>query len=254
MAAGTSTPKQILKKEVSQREYEFLQEWAPATVKDYTPIKPGNPAERMPKHQTMPSQPPLQSPRRAKPRLPLYEEWKTQPLHGEMLNEAAKATGVPVSMENKTNGIIPPAPTTNVRVNGRHPGNSLDTRNRHQEPVKSNSVPHNHYAKPTASANNRVIATPLPSVASKPGVPRPGAYKPVEQSNKRVMVNQRRPPPPPYVYTAPNRKQFRNDDLIRWSDGIKTLGGAMAYFQPNFIQDPWKDMKPVLTKFLERYW
>ncbi|RAH60448.1 hypothetical protein BO85DRAFT_466964 [Aspergillus piperis CBS 112811] len=227
MAACTFTPKQILKKEVSQREYEFLQEWAPDTIKDYTPIKPGNPVDRMPKHQTMPSQPHVQSPRRAKPRSPLYEEWKVQP------NEAAKATGASVNMENKTNGMIPRAPTTNVRVNGRHPSNSLDTKIRQQEPVKSSPVLHNHYAKPTASTNNRVIANPVPSVASKSGVPRPGPYKPAEQNNKRVM--------------------FRNDDLIRWSDGIKTLSGAMAYFQPTFIQDPWKDLKPVVTKFLERY-
>ncbi|RAK83516.1 hypothetical protein BO79DRAFT_233268 [Aspergillus costaricaensis CBS 115574] len=254
MAACTFTPKQILKKEVSQKEYEFLQEWAPDTIKDYTPIKPGNPVDRMPKHQTMPSQPHVQSPRRAKPRSPLYEEWKVQPLHRETLNEAAKATGASVSMENKTNGMIPPAPTTNVRVNGRRPSNSLDTNIRQQEPVKSSPVLHNHYAKPTASTNNRVIANPVPSVATKSGVPRPGPYKPVEQNNKRVMVSQRRLPPPPYVYTAPNRKQFRNDDLIRWSDGIKTLSGAMAYFQPSFIQDPWKDMKPVVAKFLERYW
>ncbi|PYH74824.1 uncharacterized protein BO88DRAFT_327485 [Aspergillus vadensis CBS 113365] len=233
MAACTFTPKQILKKEVSQREYEFLQEWAPDTIKDYTPIKPGNPVDRMPKHQTMPSQPHVQSPRRAKPRSPLYEEWKAQPLHRETLNEVAKSPGASVSMENKTNGMIPPAPTTNVRVNGRHPSNSSDTKIRHQEPVKSSPVLHNHYAKPTASTNNRVIANP-PSVAPKPGVPRPGPYKPVELNNKRVM--------------------FRNDDLIRWSDGIKTLSGAMAYFQPSFIQDPWKDLKPVVTNFLERYW
>ncbi|OJJ75979.1 hypothetical protein ASPBRDRAFT_51664 [Aspergillus brasiliensis CBS 101740] len=250
MAACAFTPKQILKKEVSQREYEFLQDWAPETVKDYTPIKPGNPEDRMPKHQTMPGQPHVQSPRRAKPRSPLYEEWKTQPLHGETLSEAAKAKSTPVSLENKANSVIPSPPITNVRVNGRLPGNSLDAKIRHQEPVKSNPIQHTHYAKPTASANNRVLANPFPSVASKPGVSRP-----VEQSNKlRTMGNQRRPPPPPYVYMAPNRKQFRNDDLVRWSDGIKTSSGAMAYFQPDFIQDPWKGMKPVLTKFLERYW
>lgn len=139
MAACTFTPKQILKKEVSQREYEFLQEWAPDTIKDYTPIKPGNPVDRMPKHQTMPSQPLVQSPRRAKPRSPLYEEWKVQP------NEAAKVTGASVNMENKTNGMIPRAPTTNVRVNGRHPSNSLDTKIRQQEPVKSSPVLHSKY-------------------------------------------------------------------------------------------------------------
>ncbi|KAL4980701.1 hypothetical protein BDW66DRAFT_165728 [Aspergillus desertorum] len=47
------------------------------------------------------------------------------------------------------------------------------------------------------------------------------------------------------VYTAPNSTQFGVDELRRMAHGVRVSGNVKVYFIPCFIEDPWRDVKPV---------
>ncbi|PYI10276.1 hypothetical protein BO78DRAFT_361526 [Aspergillus sclerotiicarbonarius CBS 121057] len=237
MSACAIRPQQILKRELSQREYEFLQEWAPETLKDYTLPKPSPPINRMPQYQTMPSQPQGLSPRRSKARSSsVYEGWKSQAAHGKAVNETP---AMPVSMENKADAT--PSPTTNARANSKQsdkPSSPVGAKPRPQEPVKT-IASNNHYAKPTVSTNNRSMTSPVAKVASKAG----------DQTHKsKGREPYQRPRQDILVYTAPNGYRFRRDELSKASLGVKHPNKLTVYFRPNFVEDPWKGLKPILIK------
>ncbi|PWY80298.1 hypothetical protein BO94DRAFT_587756 [Aspergillus sclerotioniger CBS 115572] len=251
MSACTISPKQILKRELSQREYELLQEWAPETLKDYTLPKPNPPMNRLPQYQTVPSQLQGPSPRRSKVRSSsVYEEWKSQASHGRTVNETPTMA---VSKENQSDATVSP---TNARVNSNQPGSpsspaspaspatSAGAKLCPQEPVKI-VTSNNHYAKPTVSTSNRSMTSPVSKMASKAG----------EHSNKtKGLENRQRPRQDIIVYTAPNGCKVRRDVLSKWSLGIKTSNKLTIYFRPNFVEDPWKGLKPVLTISHKHWW
>ncbi|RAL01801.1 uncharacterized protein BO80DRAFT_444484 [Aspergillus ibericus CBS 121593] len=248
MSACAIRPQQILKRELSQREYEFLQEWAPESLKEYTLPTGSPPMNRMPQYQTMPSQPQGLSPRRPKVRSSVYEEWKSQTSHGKSVNDSPP---MPASMENKADATV--SPSKNARANSKQPGkpsSPVDAEPRHQEPPRPQQpikamVPNGHYAKPTASANSRSMTSPAAKVASKAG----------DQPHKnKGTVPYRRPPQDVLVYTAPNGYRFRRDELSKASLGIKHPNKLTVYFRPNFVEDPWKGLKPVLIKPNQHWW
>ena len=89
------------------------------------------------------------------------------------------------------------------------------------------------------------MTSPVAKVASKAG----------EQSTKNKGIeNHQRPRQDIIVYTAPNGFKFRRDVLSKWSLGIKTPKKLTIYFRPNFVEDPWKGLKPVLTISHKHWW
>ncbi|KAL4879700.1 hypothetical protein BJY04DRAFT_220038 [Aspergillus karnatakaensis] len=59
--------------------------------------------------------------------------------------------------------------------------------------------------------------------------------------------------PEPVVYTAPNGTQFTSNDLKRFGLGVTMNGGLKVFFFPCFIEDPWENLRPVLTEPLKFY-
>ncbi|KAL6240048.1 hypothetical protein BDW75DRAFT_1621 [Aspergillus navahoensis] len=49
----------------------------------------------------------------------------------------------------------------------------------------------------------------------------------------------------PAVYTALNGTQFGMGELRRLAHGVRIIGNVKVYFIPCFIEDPWRDVKPV---------
>ncbi|PLB53130.1 hypothetical protein P170DRAFT_434850 [Aspergillus steynii IBT 23096] len=55
-------------------------------------------------------------------------------------------------------------------------------------------------------------------------------------------------------YTAPNGTHLRVGELQRLSCGVKVPNKDTAYFRPSFVEDPWKDVKPIMTECSNRWW
>ncbi|PYH89461.1 hypothetical protein BO71DRAFT_487919 [Aspergillus ellipticus CBS 707.79] len=241
--ACSADPKQILKRELSLREYEHLEEWAPEMLKNYTLPKSILQKRALTQHNTVVSPPQDQSPRRSKARKSsLFEEWKSQASESNDTNGVAIT---PVSKENTIDKAVSPA--AEVKATGRQSGDpSAGASSKLQSQDSASSKASNtHYAKPTVAASNRSNIIPAAKVAPKA----------TEQGNKRkAPETQPRQHAEIPVYVAPTGVRFRRDELIKWSNGIKNRKNDLVYFRPSFIEDPWKNMKPVLTTFLERYY
>lgn len=56
-------------------------------------------------------------------------------------------------------------------------------------------------------------------------------------------------------YTAPNGTHLSDHDLTELSNGIEDSESmCVIYFQPCFIEDPWKDLPSVKVEFTTRFW
>lgn len=83
----TVQPKQILKKEVSTKEYNLLQEWAPQALQGYHHSESSSAASTQPEKMPNTVHDPIH--RRPKNRSSsMYEEWKAQATRNEMTKEA----------------------------------------------------------------------------------------------------------------------------------------------------------------------
>ncbi|KAB8077823.1 hypothetical protein BDV29DRAFT_153305 [Aspergillus leporis] len=74
--------------------------------------------------------------------------------------------------------------------------------------------------------------------------------------------SQRQTPPTPSSkpgrkrgYTAPNGTHLCDDELVTLADGVEDLKPkGVVYFQPCFIEDPWRDLKVVKIACTIRWW
>ncbi|KAI9043707.1 uncharacterized protein KD926_003057 [Aspergillus affinis] len=65
---------------------------------------------------------------------------------------------------------------------------------------------------------------------------------------KKSVGNQSAPRTEVGGYTAPNGTHLRKNELHNLSRGVKILNKDTAYFLPSFVEDPWKDVKPIMTE------
>ncbi|KAL4897225.1 hypothetical protein BDV59DRAFT_198638 [Aspergillus ambiguus] len=54
-------------------------------------------------------------------------------------------------------------------------------------------------------------------------------------------------------YTAPTGIYIGKEELVNLSNGIKLRTGDVVYFQPTFVEDPWKGIQAIKTECLMRY-
>ncbi|RAH85282.1 hypothetical protein BO86DRAFT_438695 [Aspergillus japonicus CBS 114.51] len=158
MPSAAVQPKQILKRAPSQKEYEFLQEWAPETLKNY----------ELPPQQTV-FQPPQAAPVKEQgihnhrnPRLrtsSLYEDWKAHASSSQGENANKECTPSPHASAQKIDHLPQPASLKAAPVVAEKPHHCLQSRTNakgsQQVGSKSNTLHSHHYAQPTVSANNR---------------------------------------------------------------------------------------------------
>ncbi|RAL09564.1 uncharacterized protein BO97DRAFT_167311 [Aspergillus homomorphus CBS 101889] len=150
-------PKQILKRAPSQREYEFLQEWAPETLKNHEIPSQQNTFQP---HQAAPtSAQGMSNPRQQKLRTSsLYEDWKAQATsQGENVHKECNPS-VHTPTQNK-NHQSQSASFKSTAVAAEKPHDNLQskTNTKSSQPAssKSNTLQSYHFAQPTVSASNR---------------------------------------------------------------------------------------------------
>ncbi|PYH82806.1 hypothetical protein BO82DRAFT_363893 [Aspergillus uvarum CBS 121591] len=153
MPSAAVQPKQILKRAPSQKEYEFLQEWAPETLMNYE--VPSQPPQATPvKEQGMPNH--------RHPRLrtsSLYEDWKAHAASSQGENANKECSPSPHASAQKIDHLPQPASLKAAPVIAEKPHHCLQSRTNakgsQQVGSKSNTLHSHHYAQPTVSANNR---------------------------------------------------------------------------------------------------
>ncbi|GAB1194513.1 hypothetical protein APSETT444_003759 [Aspergillus pseudonomiae] len=77
------------------------------------------------------------------------------------------------------------------------------------------------------------------------------------ESDATVLARHQAPSSKPVKqggYTAPNGTHLSDHELAKFSNGIEDPESkCVTYFQPCFIEDPWKDLQSVKMKFNTRY-
>ncbi|OJK05050.1 hypothetical protein ASPACDRAFT_38618 [Aspergillus aculeatus ATCC 16872] len=158
MPSAAVQPKQILKRAPSQKEYEFLQEWAPETLKNY----------EVPSQQTV-FRPPQAAPVREQgiptqrhPRLrtsSLYEDWKAHAASSQGENANKECTPSPHAPAQKVDQLPHPVSLKAATVAAEKPIHCLQSKTNvkgsQQVCSKSNTLQPHHYAQTTVSASNR---------------------------------------------------------------------------------------------------
>ncbi|PYI15480.1 hypothetical protein BO99DRAFT_467891 [Aspergillus violaceofuscus CBS 115571] len=259
MPSAAVQPKQILKRAPSQKEYEFLQEWAPETLKNY----------ELPPQQTV-FQPPQAAPVKEQgihnhrnPRLrtsSLYEDWKAHASSSQGENANKECTPSPHASAQKIDHLPQPASLKAAPVVAEKPHHCLQSRTNakgsQQVGSKSNTLHSHHYAQPTVSANNRFNTVHAGDRKSSESVAEPAnTSKPTESTKKAVEGRQKPRTGSSICYTAPNGTRFpRHNDLLKWSIGVKNQHNDLVIFMPVFVESPWKGLKPILTTCASRYW
>ncbi|RAH64182.1 uncharacterized protein BO66DRAFT_386026 [Aspergillus aculeatinus CBS 121060] len=257
MPSAAVQPKQILKRAPSQKEYEFLQEWAPETLKNYevpsqqTVLRP--PQAAPVKEQGIPTH------RHSRLRTSsLYEDWKAHAASSQGENANKECTPSPHAPAQKVDHLPHPASLTAATVAAEKPIHCLQSRTNakgsQQVCSKSNTLHPHHYAQSTVSASNRFNTIHAGDRKLSKSVADPAnTLKPTEPTKKAVESRQK-PRTGSVCYTAPNGTRFpRHNDLLKWSIGVKNQHNDLVIFLPVFVESPWKGLKPILTTCASRY-
>ncbi|PYH45533.1 uncharacterized protein BP01DRAFT_43336 [Aspergillus saccharolyticus JOP 1030-1] len=157
MPSGSIQPKQILKRALSQKEYEFLQEWAPETLKNYevpSQLKALEPPQAASFDvQDVPSHRPLRLRTSS-----LYEDCKARAtLQGENANEQCS---LPIHASAQNNVRLPHpmnAKAATVFVEERNEGQQLQTKVKgSQQTCSKNKTPHAYEFQRRPSSCNSI--------------------------------------------------------------------------------------------------
>ncbi|KAH8424067.1 uncharacterized protein LDX57_001824 [Aspergillus melleus] len=252
-------PKQILKKDMSSKEFSLLEEWASQTLQGHHLPESSFPASTHPDQMAKTVHDPIH--RRLKNRSSsLFEEWKAQAARNEMANET-----IPLK-ENKehqaadirdTNRLSDNRPV--IMSNNRKAPSSLGEAKKN---ISAQTASRSEVRSSNRRRNNSEPANPnppmvsgtktTPKVASEPK--KSGGNQHAPRTEKKPMGNQLAPHPEVGGYTAPNGNHLRKGELNKLANGVKVPNGDKAYFLPSFVENPWKDVVPVLTECCARWW
>ncbi|KAL4921891.1 hypothetical protein BDW62DRAFT_197589 [Aspergillus aurantiobrunneus] len=264
-------PKPITpKKQISRKEYNLRQEWAPETVKDYqvfpdelAPKTVQQQQQQPPQTQTQPRpQPHATTPANVQGRMPnrrsqvrsssLFEEWKAKALRSPVKAQEAddETRGGTASGDAKGPLGEHSEKAGNICAKAK-PGN--DARGRQPEASKPGSVNEEIRVSTPSSVNtNDPIINPATTVrkrASKRGR-KQGNPERLQHSLERQQGSIERDQALA-VYTSPNGTRIGKAELRNLALGIKLKGKDKVYFLPCFIENPWVNLKPVPAPAIE---
>ncbi|XHF97831.1 hypothetical protein AWENTII_001407 [Aspergillus wentii] len=281
-------PKQILKREMSQRESSLFEEWAPEAMRSNMPsvnqqhnvqqqqdlavpkthsttpkrlnstpkIQQTVPRKQdtVPKFDSMPKRSET-TPRnqdysraRSKRSSSMFDEWKASAMQNDPLNNTSAATEI----KKEDTKVL-----SSKTVGG---GENAEAKP-HSQPVKNqNTLSHSQKSLETSISTTGPknqppnksgnITTGNTSASSNHLAPKPVNRVVSKPVYPKVTVERK---PDREGYTAPNGFFIHKIELARLSDGVRTRSKDRVIFRPSFLENPWKDMKAVRIESLAFY-
>ncbi|KAI9374284.1 hypothetical protein BJX61DRAFT_532486 [Aspergillus egyptiacus] len=258
-----SVPKQTPeKKQISKREYDIRQEWAPDTIQDYE--APLNNSAPKPRQQQHPANIPIITGsvtvrgrvpnRREQPRSSsLFEEWKAKSLHGPVETTERPVTP-PLTAQRKDRTGEHTASVEGRAPLKESPVKVSNTQNKDNQVKKLPGCQHaaGKVGSDTTESHTPALCfgtTPTPVTDSAETTRRKGGMRGRASNGQgdrgRQQHSRERARQEQVVYTAPNGTRMTVAELEMFSSGISPEGKDVVYFIPCFIEDPWKGMRPT---------